>query len=66
MLYRYEPKITLKHLPDMVFVQNRLVVAFSGGKFGIEFNTVDAVNSIKDAPTTDARVASAEVWQGAR
>ncbi|GAV08941.1 hypothetical protein RvY_18559 [Ramazzottius varieornatus] len=63
---RYEPKITLKHLPDMVFVQNRLVVAFFWGKFGIEFNAVDAVNSIRDTPTTDARVASAEVWQAAR
>ncbi|OQV19287.1 putative TIP41-like protein [Hypsibius exemplaris] len=63
---RYDARIELKHLPDMVFVQNRLVISSPDDKFGVEFNAVDALNSIGAEPSDDIKVASAGAWQNAR
>jgi hypothetical protein len=66
IILRYDPLLKLKYLPDMVFAQNRIVISSPDRSSGIEFNAVDAVNSIRDQPLGDIQVASAETWQGSR
>ncbi|XP_055331032.1 TIP41-like protein isoform X2 [Paramacrobiotus metropolitanus] len=63
---RNEARFTLKYLPDMVFVENSLRIENAKTQSGIEFNAVDAVNSIGEQPSGDIQVASASVWQESR
>lgn len=61
---KFESQLELPQFPEMVFPNNVLHLEHTG-KFGIEFNTLDALKMV-DAHQDHLKVAVSEAWQEAR
>lgn len=61
---RYEFKLELPHLPEMVFSQNKLVLTHKNGG-QIEFNPLDALAKVRNGKSS-IRVACADEWKSSR
>lgn len=61
---RYEFKLELPHLPEMVFSKNKLVLTHKNGAT-IEFNPLDALSKVQNGKST-IHVACADEWKSSR
>ena len=61
---RYDNKLELPQLPEMVFPENVLRVVHESGA-GIEFNALDAL-ALVNAHADPVKVAASAEWQNAR
>lgn len=64
IICRYEHKLELPHLPEMVFSKNKLILTHKNGAT-IEFNPLDALKKVGNGEST-IRVACAEEWKSSR
>ena len=63
---RYSNCLELTTLPEMVFGDNKLRLLHTAHGCGIEFNTFDALKTVKKVPPVDVKVAAADSWLKSR
>ncbi|CAG7722799.1 unnamed protein product [Allacma fusca] len=62
---RYNSELSITHLPEMIFPDNVLRVTFAESNFTLEFNALDALKLISNAPEA-LHVAFAKEWKAAQ
>ncbi|KAI1719889.1 TIP41-like family domain-containing protein [Ditylenchus destructor] len=67
---KFEKELSIPHLPEMIFAENRLQLRYRRGKSTfesfIEFNAFDALREVEVGKLPDVKVGPSSVWQEAR